>query len=167
MQSYVFPKNHLSWSLLGDVILGAIVVGPLAAPFLAQSELFPLTVIAKIIYFMGSHVCPQPDMGLMLAPPHVMSVCTRCYGTVLGLLLTRVLLTITQGRGRYWLSRYGALGFLLASILMLAYPTEYFLEVWGGWSYHHPVAASYGFVAGLGLGLWAMPLLHPNSLPQE
>ncbi|NET74263.1 MAG: DUF2085 domain-containing protein, partial [Sphaerospermopsis sp. SIO1G2] len=87
-------KNN--WvSFFADFLLTGMVFGPPIAPFLAASGIFLLPGIADIIYFMGNHVCPQPTMGLELAPPHIMAVCMRCYGTVTGLLITRILYLLT------------------------------------------------------------------------
>ncbi|PLZ20871.1 DUF2085 domain-containing protein, partial [Fischerella thermalis] len=109
MQGVAFGRSfRINWvSFIADFLLLGMVVGPLAAPFLAASGLLILPGIAEIIYFMGRHVCPQPEMGMMLASPFLMAVCMRCYGTVTGLLLTRLLLGVTGGQGFYWLHQYG------------------------------------------------------------
>ena len=85
-------------SLVADIVLVALVGGPLAAPFLVSTGLPLLPLIAKIIYFMGDHVCPQPDMGLALSPPNIMAVCMRCYGTLMGLVAMRWLRSRNSGR---------------------------------------------------------------------
>ncbi len=149
-----------SWlSIVSDVILAGMVVGPLAAPFLAASGLPMLPIIADIIYFMGSHICPQPDMGLALASPHIMAVCMRCYGTVTGLLITRVLYAISN-ESFYWLSQYGWSGAALASVLMMAYPLELAGEILGCWSFNNYLVTLFGLVTGLAWGLFTMPILH-------
>lgn len=162
MQQAAFQKiapNRLR-SAIADIILTGMVVGPIAAPFLARSGVFIPLVIAQIIYWLGGHVCPQPEMGLMLSSPYIMAVCTRCYGTVLGLLLTRLLFVATKGEGFFWLTRYGLLGAVISSLLMMAYPVEYAAEMFGGWDYHHSVAIAFGAITGLGWGLHLMPVLH-------
>lgn len=156
------PRRPWS-SLLADLVLAGLVSGPPAAPFLAAAGLPLLPEIAKIIYFMGVHVCPQPEMGLMLMPPYLMAVCLRCYGTVLGLLFTRLLYHRTQGRGAYWLHAYGVWGLLLTILLCLFYPAELLIQRWGGWGYHHWVVFPFGWVSGVGLGAYIMPLLHGKS----
>ncbi len=161
------PSSH-SWpwrSLLADLVLAGLVSGPPAAPFLAASGLPLLPQIADIIYFMGVHVCPQPEMGLMLAPPHLMAVCLRCYGTVTGLLVTRWLYSRDQGRSPYWLHQYGFWGLGLTLLLCLVYPAELLAQVWGWWGYNNLVVFPFGLVSGLGLGAYLMPLLHnrPHS----
>jgi hypothetical protein len=121
---------QVNWvSFIADFLLVGMVFGPPVAPFLAASGVFLLPGIADIIYFLGNHVCPQPDMGLDLAPPFIMAVCMRCYGTVTGLLLTRLLFAVTEGNGFYWLSQYGWSGAALASVLMMAYPLELAAQV--------------------------------------
>lgn len=162
MEQAAFQKitpNRLR-SAIADIILTGMVVGPIAAPFLEKSGLIIPSVIAQIIYWMGSHVCPQPEMGLMLASPQIMAVCTRCYGTVLGLLFTRLLFAATKGEGFFWLTQYGLLGAIISSLLMIAYPVEYAAEMFGGWDYYHSVAMTFGTITGLGWGLHLMPVLH-------
>ncbi len=150
-------------SVLADVVLAAMVLGPPAAPFLAASGLPLLPLIAQIIYMMGLHVCPQPDMSVMLAPPWLMAVCMRCYGTVLALLATRLLYMLDGGKGRYWLGHYGWRGLLLSVVMMLFYPAELLAQNWGLWGYSNAVVFPFGWVAGLGLGLLIMPWLHSSS----
>jgi uncharacterized membrane protein len=157
--------KNLGWRSLGaDIVLLGLVLGPIAAPFLAKSGLLLLPGIAQIIYFMGEHVCPQPEMGLRLAPPWMMAVCMRCYGTVLGLLLTRLLYAADRGQSPYWLNQYRVPGILLALLLMLFYPAELWAQYGGWWGYNNYWVFPFGGVAGLGLGLLIMPWLQsPGS----
>jgi uncharacterized membrane protein len=169
MQQAAFQKftpNGLV-SAIADFLLAGMVIGPIAAPFLERSGVFVPSVIAQIIYGLGSHVCPQPEMGLMLAPPQIMAVCTRCYGTVLGLFFTRLLFAATKGEGFFWLTRYGWLGAVISSLLMMAYPAEYVAQMFGGWDYHHSVAITFGAIAGLGWGLHLMPVVHRVMLKSQ
>lgn len=161
MQQAAFQKlAPIRWtSAIADILLAGMVVGPIAAPFLEKSGVFIPSVIAQIIYWLGSHVCPQPEMGLMLTSPHIMAVCTRCYGTVLGLFVTRLLFAVTKGEGFFWLTRYELLGAFISSLLMMAYPAEYAAEIFGSWDYHHSVAMAFGAITGLGWGLHLMPVL--------
>ena len=153
-----------SWvSAIADIVLAGMVVGPLFAPFLSASMLPLLPGIAGIIYAMGNHVCPQPHMGLVLAPPFAMAVCMRCYGTVMGLLLTR-LLYANGGTGFYWLTQYGLLGATISSLLMMAYPAELAAQVFGLWSFDNYVVTLFGLVTGIGWGLFVMPILHHQRL---
>ncbi|MBG1268616.1 DUF2085 domain-containing protein [Nostoc sp. WHI] len=152
---------QISWvSLIADFMLAGMVVGPLAAPFLAASGVSLLGGIADIIYFMGNHVCPQPTMGLGLASPFIMAVCMRCYGTVTGLLITRLLYGVSGGKDFYWLSQYGWNGAALASVLMMAYPLELAAEVLGLWNFNNYLVTPFGLITGLAWGLFTMPLLH-------
>ena len=154
----------VNWvSRVTDLLLLGMVVGPPLAPFLAASGVFLFQGIASIIYFMGDHVCPQPDMGLDLAPPLIMPICMRCYGTVTGLLITRVLYSITDGSGGYWLSRYGWNGAILSSLLMMAYPLEFAGEVFGFWGFNNYVITVFGLITGLAWGFFTMPLLHGSK----
>lgn len=148
---------------LADVVLAALVVGPPVAPFLVAAPLPLVPIIGQIIYWMGVHVCPQPDMGLALAPPHLMAVCMRCYGTVLALWFTRLLVGRDQGQGSYWLAQYGGVGVVVACLMMLAYPAELLAQELGWWSYQNLVVTPFGFVAGLGLGLLVMPSLYRDA----
>jgi uncharacterized membrane protein len=154
-------------SIWADVVLIALVGGPLAAPFLASTSLPILSpllhLIANIIYTMGNRVCPQPEMGLMLAAPHMMAVCMRCYGTLIGLVAMRWLAGRTQGQGAYWLNQYGISGLLIAIAFCLVYPAELWAQYWGWWDYNNSVVTLFGLVSGLGLGAYIMPLLHHKS----
>lgn len=147
-------------SLVADIVLAALVGGPLAAPFLASTSLPLLPLIANIIYFMGDRVCPQPDLGLMLAPPHLMAVCMRCYGTLMGLVFMRWLIGRSEGREAYWLHQYGITGFLVTVSFCLVYPAELWAQKLGWWGYNNFVVTLFGLVSGLGLGAYIMPLLH-------
>ncbi|MBN3891278.1 MAG: DUF2085 domain-containing protein [Nostoc sp. JL31] len=152
---------QVNWvSLIADFLLVGMVFGPPIAPFLAASGVSLLPGIADIIYFMGNHVCPQPDMGLDLAPPFIMAVCMRCYGTVTGLLITRLLYGVTGGKGFYWLTQYGWSGATLASVLMMAYPLELAAQVFGLWSFNNYLVTPFGLITGLAWGLFTMPILH-------
>ncbi|MHC5744367.1 MAG: DUF2085 domain-containing protein [Nostoc sp.] len=152
---------QVNWvSLIADFLLVGMVFGPPIAPFLAASGVSLLPGIADIIYFMGNHVCPQPDMGLDLAPPFIMAVCMRCYGTVTGLLITRLLYGVTGGKGFYWLNQYGWSGVALASVLMMAYPLELAAQVFGLWSFNNYLVTPFGLITGLAWGFFTMPILH-------
>jgi uncharacterized membrane protein len=150
--------NWVSW--IADFLLVGMVFGPPIAPFLAASGVSLLGGIADIIYFMGNHVCPQPTLGLDLAPPFIMAVCMRCYSTVTGLLITRLLYGVTGGKGFYWLNQYGLSGAALASVLMMAYPLELAAQVFGFWSFNNYVVTPFGLITGLAWGLFTMPILH-------
>jgi uncharacterized membrane protein len=169
MQKTVFAtqpqtSSSLNWrSAIADIILAGMVVGPLAAPFLSSSGLPLLPAIAGIIHAMGMHVCPQPHMGLALVPPFTMAVCMRCYGTVLGLLITR-LLYANSSTGFYWLMQYGLLGATLTSLLMMAYPVELAAQVLGLWSFNNYVVTLFGLITGVGMGLFFLPILHNQGV---
>lgn len=163
MEGIVFKRQlSVNWvSFIADFLLVGMVIGPLAAPFLAASG---LSLIADIIYFMGHHVCPQPEMGVALAPPFILAVCMRCYGTVTGLLMTRLLYGATGGKGFYWLHQYGWSGAALASVLMMAYPLELAAQVFGLWSFNNYIVTPFGLVTGLAWGLFTMPILHGHEI---
>jgi uncharacterized membrane protein len=160
-----FPRElQINWvSFIADVMLVGMVFGPPLAPFLAASGVFLLPGIANIIYFMGNHVCPQPQMGVELAPPFIMAVCMRCYGTVTGLLLTRLLYAATGGKGFYWLAQYGWSGAAFASVLMMAYPLELAAQVFGLWSFNNYLVTPFGLITGLAWGFFTMPILHAGQ----
>jgi uncharacterized membrane protein len=168
MQGAISDKGlRINWvSFIGDFLLSGMVVGPVVAPFLSASGLPMLPIIADIIYFMGHHVCPQPDMGVMLAPPFIMAVCMRCYGTVMGLFITRALFIFTGDKGFYWLSQYGWNGATLAAVLMMAYPFELAVQVLGWWDFNNYFVAPFGLITGLAWGLFTMPILHGKEFLQ-
>lgn len=170
LQGITFKKQikTVNWvSFIADFILSGMVIGPLAAPFLAASGVPNLPIIADIIYFMGHHLCPQPEMGVGLKPPFIMAVCMRCYGTVAGLFFTRLQHSVTDGKGFYWLHQYGWSGAALASILMMAYPLELAAEFFGWWSFNNYVVWLFGLITGLAWGLFTMPILHASRKPVE
>jgi uncharacterized membrane protein len=152
------PKNRVSF--VADFLLSGMVVGPLIAPFLAGIDVPGIPIIAQIIYFMGNHVCPQPEMGVELSPPFIMAVCMRCYGTVTGLFLTRMLYLVNPGQSWVWLHQYGWVGVAIASFLMAAYPIELAAQTAGMWGFDNAVVSAFGLVTGLAWGLHAMPILH-------
>ncbi len=171
-------RRFLPGNLVGfgaDFLLSGMVVGPVIAPFLAASNglMLPIGVdratglVANIIYFMGQHVCPQPEMGVVLSPPWMMAVCMRCYGTVMGLLLTRLLYGMNRGRAFYWLHQYGWPGTMLTAVLMMAYPIELAAQNFGLWSFDNWVVTGFGLITGLAWGLHAMPILHNDYSAQD
>lgn len=161
MQRTVPLFSNRPWSSwLADLVLAALVSGPIAAPFLAASGLPGLTQISDIIYGMGVHVCPQPELGLSLAAPHLMAVCMRCYGTVLGLVVMRVAFSRDRGEAPFWLERYGLVGFGISFVLCMAYPIELALQGFSGWPVSPFSMTFFGWIAGLGLGAYVMPLFH-------
>jgi uncharacterized membrane protein len=149
-----------SVSFIADFLLTGMVIRPIAAPFLAASGLPILPEIANIIYFMGDHVCPQPHMGVELAPPFIMAVCMRCYGTVMGLFATRLLYITDPRKAFYWLHQYGWNGAAGATVLMMAYPLEMAAQILGWWSFDNFVVTPFGLITGLAWGLFTMPILH-------
>ena len=157
-------KFHHSWhSWFADVALIALVSGPVAAPFLASSGLPGLTHISQIIYWMGMYVCPQPELGLPLTASHLMAVCMRCYGTVLGLVLMRVLFSRDRGQAAFWLERYGLVGFGVTFVLCMAYPIELALQGFDWWPVSPVRMTFFGWLAGLGLGAYIMPLFYGDN----
>jgi hypothetical protein len=152
-----------SW--LGDAVLVALLSGPIAAPFLRASGWLLLGRIADIIYAMGMGVCPQPELGLALSPPHIMAVCMRCYGTLLGLVGMRVLYARDRGQSPYWLEQYGLWGFGLAFALCMVYPAELALQGFDWWPVDPVRMTLFGWVSGIGLGAYLMPMLHQPDRP--
>ena len=157
-------KKPQNWrKLSADIILLALLSGPIAAPYLAQLGVFPFNIIANIIYFMGSAVCPQPEMGLMVSPPHLMTVCMRCYGLLLGLLTTRLLYIGDRGNSWYWLFQYRFTGATIATILTSAYLGEMLAQGFQLWEYNNWIVTPFGYVAGLGIGLFFTPVIYRKS----
>ena len=160
-QKSLLEKKPLHWrGLSADIILIALLSGPIAAPFLAKLGIFPFTIIAQIIYFMGGVVCPQPEMSLMVTPPHLMAVCMRCYGLLLALLTTRLLYLKNRGHGWYWLSQYRFQGAAIASGLICAYLAEMLAQIFQIWEYNNLIVTVFGYITGLGIGLFLVPVLY-------
>jgi uncharacterized membrane protein len=146
--------------LIADLTLAALLLGPLAAPFLAAWGLLVPHAVSGVIYTMGAFVCPQPARGLPLYEGQIMAVCMRCYATVLGLLLTRLLYAADGGAARAWLPRYGLRGLPLFAALIFAYAAELAGQVAGLWPFDNLVVMAAGLITGVGLGLMFHPLLH-------
>jgi len=144
-------------SLIADVVLAGLLLGPLAAPFLRAGRL------PDMIYTMGMFVCPQPAQGLTLYNGQIMAVCMRCYGTVLGLLLTRLLYAADTRAGHSWLPRYGLRGLPIFAALIFAYAAEFAGQVAGWWSFNNLVVTAAGLITGIGLGLMFHPMLQGQA----
>lgn len=150
----------LSWrGLLADAVLAALLFGPLAAPFLRAWGLLAPRAVAGIIYTMGSFVCPQPALAVPLYDANLMAVCMRCYGTVLGLLITRLAYGADGGAGRAWLPRYGTRGLPIFAALIFAYAAEFAGQVAGLWPFDNTIVTLAGLLTGVGLGLMFHPVL--------
>src|SRR5215510_3870070 len=145
--------------LVADIILAALLLGPLVAPFLAAWDSLIPRGVSGIIYTMGTFVCPHPARGLRLYDGQIMAVCMRCYATVLGLLLTRLLYAADVGAARIWLPRYGLRAIPLFAALVFAYAAEFAGQVAGLWSFDNLVVTAAGLITGVGLGLMFHPLL--------
>jgi uncharacterized membrane protein len=153
----IFPLARRG--LAADIILAALLLGPLAAPFLATWGLLVPRGISGITYTMGSFVCPQASRGLALYDGQIMAVCMRCYATVLGLLLTRLLYAADSGLSRAWLPRDGLRALPLFATLIFAYAAEFAGQVAGLWSFDNFAVTAAGLITGVGLGLMFHPLL--------
>lgn len=163
-QSFLSNNKSRNWrGLFADIVLAALLSGPIAAPLLTQSGIFPLNIIANIIYLMGGVVCPQPEMSLMVTPPHLMAVCMRCYGLLLALLTTRLLYTRNQGQGWYWLSQYRFTGAAIATCLICAYLAEMLAQNFHLWTYNNWIVTIFGYITGLGIGLFLVPVIYRES----
>lgn len=154
----------LHWrGLAADAVLAAMLFGPLAAPFLQAWGLFVPRTVSGIIYTMGSFVCPQPERGVPLADGYIMAVCMRCYGTVLGLLLTRLWYAYDAGASRAWLPRYGLRGLPIFALLIFAYAAEFAGQVFGLWRFDNTLVTLAGLITGAGLGLMFHPFLQSGA----
>jgi uncharacterized membrane protein len=145
--------------LLADVVLAGLLLGPLAAPFLRAWGVLAPRAVSVIIYTMGMFVCPQPGLGVALYDGQIMAVCMRCYGTLLGLLLTRLLYAADCGSGRFWLPRYGPRALPILAALIFTYPAEFAGQIAGWWSFNNAIVTTAGLITGIGLGLMFHPTL--------
>jgi uncharacterized membrane protein len=144
-------------------VLAALMLGPLVAPLLRFSGLPATQAVSGIIYTMGTFVCPQPARGLPIYEGYSMAVCMRCYATVLGLMITRLLYVADGGAGRFWLPRYGKSALPLFAVLIFAYAAELSGQVAGLWRFDNLVVTIAGLITGVGLGLMFHPLLQRNK----
>lgn len=150
----------LHWcALLADAVLAALLLGPLAAPYLQAWPQPAPRLVSGIIFTMGSFVCPQPAQGLALYDTNIMAVCMRCYGTVLGLLLARLAYAADSGASRFWLPRYGLRGLPIFAALIFAYAAEFAGQVAGLWQFDNWLVTLAGLITGIGLGLMFHPIL--------
>jgi uncharacterized membrane protein len=149
--------------LIADAVLAGLLLGPLAAPFLQAWGLLVPRTISGTIYTMGMFVCPQPAQGLALYDGQIMAVCMRCYGTVLGILLTRLLYAADAGAGGMWLPRYGLRALPVFALLIFAYAAELAGQVAGLWGFDHLLASAAGLLTGAGLGLMFHPMLQGGA----
>jgi uncharacterized membrane protein len=154
----------LHWrGLVADAVLIGLLTGPLAAPFLRGWGLMAPLTVSSIIYTMGMFVCPQPGYAVALYDGQLMAVCMRCYGTVLGLLLTRLLYAVDGGGGRLWLARYGKWALPIFAVMIFSYAAEFAGQVAGWWGFNNLVATAAGLVTGAGLGLMFHPALQSRQ----
>jgi len=161
-----FVRPLHSRRAIGDLVLAALLIGPLAAPFLQAWGLLAPRAVSGIIYTMGAFVCPQPARAAALYDSNLIAVCMRCYGTVLGLLVTRLLYAADDGASPHWLPRYGLRALPPFAALIFAYPIEFAGQVAGLWRFDHTIVTIAGAISGLGLGLMFHPLLQydrPNN----
>ena len=157
-------ERPMRWrSLVADGVLAGLLLGPLAAPFLHAWGLPAPRAVSGMIYTMGMFVCPQPAQAIALYDGQIMAVCMRCYGTVLGLLLTRLLFAADAGAGRGWLPRYGLRALPIFAALIFAYATEFAGQVAGWWGFDQLVATVAGLITGAGLGLMFHPVLQGHT----
>jgi uncharacterized membrane protein len=153
-------SRPIDWrGLTADIVLAALLLGPLTAPLLRSWGLLVPRTVSGIIYTMGMFVCPQPARGLGLYDGQIMAICMRCYGTVLGLLLTRLLYAADGGTGRFWLPRYGRRVLPLFAILIFSYAAELAGQVMGRWGFNNLMVTAAGLITGAGLGLMFHPML--------
>jgi uncharacterized membrane protein len=154
------PTHTIKWrGIIADAVLVALLLGPLAAPLLQSWGLLVPRTVSGIIYTMGSFVCPQPAHGLPIYEAQMMAVCMRCYGTVLGLLLTRLFYAADGGISRLWLPRYGLRALPLFAILIFVYAAEFAAEIAGLWAFDNTLVTFAGLITGIGLGLMFHPAL--------
>ncbi|HEU5102378.1 MAG TPA: DUF2085 domain-containing protein [Roseiflexaceae bacterium] len=157
-------SRPLQWrGLIADAVLVVLLSGPLAAPFLQAWGLLVPRTVSGIIYTMGMFVCPQPAYGLPVYDGQIMAVCMRCYGSVLGLLLTRLLYATDGGAGRLWLPHYRKRALPVFAAMIFTYAAEFAGQVAGWWGFNNLVVTAAGLVTGAGLGLMFHPMLQSRS----
>jgi uncharacterized membrane protein len=150
--------------LIADIVLAGLLLGPLAAPLLQAWGLLVPHAVSGIIYTMGGFVCPQPASSAILYDGRMMAVCMRCYGALLGLLLTRLLYLAHGGTGRLWLPQYQLRGLPIFGALIFAYAAEYAGQLAGLWHFDQLIVTSAGLLTGVGLGLMFHPLLQAQKI---
>jgi uncharacterized membrane protein len=149
--------------MIADIVLAGLLLGPLGAPFLQASGLVVPRTVSGMIYTLGMFVCPQPAQGIALYDGQIMAVCMRCYSTLLGLLLTRLLYAADAGAARCWLPRYGLRGLPIFAALILAYAAEFAGQVAGWWGFNNLLVTAAGLITGASLGLMFHPMLQGHA----
>lgn len=157
--SFRLSQPRISRGLIADAVLFALLIGPLAAPLLYAWGWFVPRTVSGIITTMGMYVCPQPERGLMIGSAGLMAVCMRCYGTLLGFLLTRLWYASDRGAHWAWLPRYGLRSLPIFALLIFAYPAEFAAQIAGWWPFNNGIVTVAGLVTGVGLGLMFHPML--------
>ncbi len=157
-------SRPIHWrGMIADVVLAGLLLGPLAAPFLQAGGLLVPRTVSGTIYTMGIFVCPQPAQGPALYDGQIMAICMRCYGTVLGLLLTRLLYAADAGAGRGWLRRYGPRALPIFAALIFTYAAEFAGQAAGLWGFNNLVVTAAGLITGAGLGSMFHPILQGQA----
>lgn len=106
---------------------------------------------------------PQPSLAVPLYHNNLMAVCMRCYGTVLGLLATRLWYAADGGAGRLWLPKYGLRALPIFALLIFTYAAEFAGQVAGLWGFDNTVTTIAGLITGVGLGLMFHPVLQARQ----
>jgi uncharacterized membrane protein len=149
--------------MIADIVLAGLLLGPLGAPFLQAWGLVVPRTVSGMIYTLGMFVCPQPAQGIALYEGQIMAVCMRCYSTVLGLLLTRLLYAADAGAARCWLPRYRLRALPIFAALIFAYAAEFAGQIAGWWGFNNLLVTAAGLITGAGLGLMFHPMLQGRA----
>lgn len=81
---YIQPGGRARYAWPVWALLSVLLVGPLLGPVFAWLDGPLLAVVNVPIYWVGAHLCPQPDLAFPVLG-HPMVVCARCWAGVGGL----------------------------------------------------------------------------------
>ena len=71
--------------------------------------------------------------------------------------------SFNRGKGFYWLHQYRFTGAAIATFLTSAYLAEMIAQTLNLWEYNNIIVTIFGYVAGLGIGLFVTPVLYRSN----
>jgi uncharacterized membrane protein len=143
------PLYLLRWRL---IILFFPLAGPFLAPLFTWIGIWPFTIIARFVYFLGDILCPLPGRSLYISG-YSTAVCPLCYGALVGLALILLGFPFRPPVRRLWECIPWPLQLILITFTLIPWLGNYVANK-SGWV-STPSWAMYvlGFAGGLAIGL--------------
>jgi hypothetical protein len=132
-----------------------MIIGPLIAPYFSRIDLLLFQPTARVIFWLGSVICPQPEFSFNYGGmPY--AVCYRCSIAILGLVIARGLHQ-PGGWMRSWSWRVRWV-FLAAMVTWLTIDVQF--THYGIWPANIPLQFVHGLFYGISVGgIWYGVLL--------